>query len=333
MSSKRIAVIGCGSWGGTIAQVLINHDHSVTVWHKFPDELEEMKRTHHHPFLPDLVFSEKLQFTGSLEEAVFPAEIIVIAVPSHIVRPLLPEIMPYVSDSAIFVNLAKGIENNTLMTMSQVIESVGKVPEDKIVTLYGPSHAEEVSKQIPTTLVSASRSLNTARVVQMVFSSPFLRVYTNDDILGVELGGSLKNVIAIAAGICDGIGYGDNTKAALLTRGIAEMTRLGVAMGARRETFAGLSGIGDLIVTCLSRHSRNRYVGEAIGRGRKLKDILSQMEMVAEGVKTTKSVKQLSTKYVVDMPISNAVYEILFNDKEPHQAVKELMTRDLIHEH
>jgi glycerol-3-phosphate dehydrogenase (NAD(P)+) len=332
LQRKTITVIGCGSWGGTIAQVLTEYHHTVTVWHKFPDELETMKRTRQHVLLPNLIFSPEITFTDSLEQATRNAELVVIAVPSHVVRPLMVELGPTIPRQAIIVNLAKGIENDTLMTMSQVIAAVGGVDAERIVTLYGPSHAEEVSRQIPTTLVSASKALETAKFVQHIFSSPLLRVYTNDDILGVELGGSLKNVIAIAAGICDGIGYGDNTKAALLTRGMTEITRLGVIMGARRETFAGLSGIGDLIATCLSRHSRNRYVGEEIGKGKKLSQILDGMEMVAEGVKTTKSVKQLSEKYNVEMPISNAVYEVLFEDKDPIKAVRELMTRNLVHE-
>lgn len=213
--------------------------------------------------------------------------------------------------------------------MSSVIseETVGK--NVSIVSLYGPSHAEEVVRKIPTTLVAASTEENASKKVQYIFSSRVLRVYTNTDILGLELGGSIKNVIAIAAGICDGIGFGDNTKAAILTRGIAEMTRLGVALGAQEKTFAGLSGIGDLFVTCSSKHSRNRYVGEEIGKGRKIDEILSEMKMVAEGVKTAKSVFQLCQKHNVDMPISCAVYNVLYNNKDPLESVSELMNRDL----
>ena len=233
------------------------------------------------------------------------------------------------SNDTIIVNVSKGIENDSLKTMSEVICEITSKDLSNIVTLYGPSHAEEVIAKHPTTLVSASTSNTSASYVQKIFSSSQLRVYTNKDIYGVELGGSLKNVIAIATGICDGIGFGDNTKAALLTRGIAEITHLGVTMGANADTFNGLSGVGDLIATCLSKHSRNRFVGEEIGKGKKLKEILNQMDMVAEGVKTTKSVYDLSKKHQIDMPICEGVYDILFNDKDPKSKVIELMTRDL----
>jgi glycerol-3-phosphate dehydrogenase (NAD(P)+) len=239
---------------------------------------------------------------------------------------------PFIPKKAVIVNVAKGIENDTLKTMSEVIAISLNHDMNKIVSLYGPSHAEEVVANYPTTLVSASSSQKSASYVQKIFSSDTLRVYRNHDIRGVELGGSLKNVIAIAAGICDGIGFGDNTKAALLTRGIYEITQLGIAMGAIAETFSGLSGVGDLIVTCYSRHSRNRFVGEEIGKGKPLDLILDKMEMVAEGVKTTKSVRDLSIKYHVEMPISEGVFQILFNKKDPKETVTSLMTRDLTHE-
>lgn len=328
----KITVLGCGSWGGTMAVQLADSGYDVLCWHKFPDELEEMERTRNHLLVPGLVFPGRVTFTGDIKTAVSDAQIIIVAVPSHIVRHIIPDIIPWIGEKAMIVNLSKGIENDTLMTMSQVVASVGNIPVDRIITVYGPSHAEEVAKKIPTTLVSACPDINNAQVIQDLLSSPTLRVYTNHDILGVELGGSLKNVIAIAAGICDGIGFGDNTKAALLTRGIAEITRLGVKLGAERETFSGLSGVGDLIATCLSRHSRNRYVGEEIGKGRKIEEILGSMKMVAEGVKTTKSVNQLSEKFDVDMPISKAVYNIIFNGQNPGEAVKDLMERRLIHE-
>lgn len=327
-----ITVLGCGSWGGTMAVQLADLGHKVTCWHKFPEEIKEMEKTRNHPLVPGLRFPEKVSFTSDFSRAIPGATIIIVAVPSHIVRHVIPEILDYLSIDAIFVNLSKGIENDSLMTMSQVIRSVGNVSGNRVVTLYGPSHAEEVAKKIPTTLVSACSDLENAKIIQGLFSSETLRLYINHDILGVELGGSLKNVIAIAAGICDGIGFGDNTKAALLTRGIAEMTRLGTVLGADRMTFSGLSGIGDLIATCLSRHSRNRYVGEEIGKGRQMEDILGSMKMVAEGVKTTKSVKQLADKHGVDMPISSAVYNIIFKGQNPMEAVNNLMTRQLIHE-
>ena len=328
-SDKKIVVLGCGSWGGTVAQLLAENEYKLKVWHKFPDELERMDKTRRHPFIPELVFSEKIEFTGSLEYAIADTDLIIIAVPSHIVRTIISEISAYIPTDAIIVNLAKGIENDSLMTMSQVIHATGGIDYNRIVTLSGPSHAEEVARQVPTTLVAASSSSDTAHLVQHIFANHVMRVYSNNDILGVELGGSLKNVIAIASGICDGIGFGDNTKAALLTRGIVEITRLGLKMGAERETFAGLSGIGDLIVTCLSKHSRNRFVGEEIGKGRSLNEILSEMKMVAEGVKTATSVHQLVKKYEVEMPISEIMYKVLFKDMNPVQAVRALMTRDL----
>lgn len=329
---SNISILGTGSWGGTIAQHLAGLGHSVVAWSKFPEEIKELNSTRTHPLVPGLKFSDSIRFTMNLQDAVNHAEMVVIAVPSHIVRSLMESIAGVKTDKQTFVNLAKGIENDSLMTMSQVIQQVGVISPNRIVSLYGPSHAEEVAKRMPTTIVSSCRSLDTAVLVQNTFSSEVLRVYTNTDILGVELGGSLKNVIAIAAGICDGIGYGDNTKAALLTRAMTEMTRLGGIMGAKSETFSGLSGIGDLIVTCMSRHSRNRYVGEEIGKGRTLDEILDEMKMVAEGVKTTVSVRQLKEKYNVSMPISSAVDEVLFERKNPKQAISELMNRNLASE-
>ena len=325
----NITVLGFGSWGGTVAQHLITLGHKVIGWHKFPEEVEEMQKTLQHNLIPQLQISKELQLTTALESSLKHAEIIVVATPSHIVRVIIGEATKYIKDDIIIVNLAKGVENDTLQTMSQVIAEVGNISKNRIVSLYGPSHAEEVALGMPTTLVSASVKLKTAKIVQQEFSSEVLRIYSNNDILGVELAGSLKNVIAIAAGICDGIGYGDNTKAALITRGLTEMTRLGVVMGAKPETFFGLSGIGDLMATCLSKHSRNRYVGEELGKGHKLKTILDKMKMVAEGVKTTKSVVQLRDKYKVPMPIASAMETVLFHGKDPKDKVKELMTRDL----
>lgn len=325
----NITVLGFGSWGGTMAQHLCDKGHKVIGWHKFPEEVEEMQKTLQHNLIPQLQISKELQLTTDLQSALKNAEIVVVATPSHIVRGIIGESKKHIKDDAIIVNLAKGIENDTLQTMSQVIAEAGKISKDRIVTLYGPSHAEEVALGMPTTLVAACVNTKTAKIVQQEFSSEKLRIYTNKDILGVELAGSLKNVIAIAAGICDGIGYGDNTKAALITRGLTEMTRLGVEMGAKPETFFGLSGIGDLMATCLSKHSRNRYVGEELGKGRKLEAILDEMKMVAEGVKTARSVVQLRDKYKVPMPIASAMESVLFHSADPKDKVKELMTRDL----
>ena len=277
-------------------------------------------------------FHENISFEKNIEICISNSNLVVLAVPSHSVRELMNNSCKYFTDETIIVNLSKGLENNSLKTMSEVILEVSGVGQKRIVSLYGPSHAEEVLKGFPTTLVAASIDKKTSVLVQDIFSSDVLRVYSNNDLKGVELGGSLKNVIAIATGICDGIGFGDNTKAALLTRGLAEITRLGKLMGAKESTFSGLSGIGDLIATCLSDHSRNRHVGEEIGKGKSLSTILESMDMVAEGVKTTQSVHDLSKKYNLDMPISEGVYKILFENKNPKSIVSELMNRDLVNE-
>lgn len=329
---SKISILGTGSWGSAVAELLTQNGHNVTMWQRDTQKVNVMSAERKHPFIDDLTFSKKITFTSLMEAALDGAQIIVIAVPSHSVREIVASANGFINDNAIIVNLAKGLETNSLLTMSAVIGEEIKRKSVPIVSLYGPSHAEEVVQKIPTTLVAASVNENSSKKVQQIFSSNVLRVYTNNDIIGVECGGSLKNVIAIAAGICDGICFGDNTKAAILTRGIAEMTRLGVAMGAREMTFAGLSGIGDLIVTCFSKHSRNRYVGEEIGKGRKITEILAEMDMVAEGVKTTQAVFQLCQKLMVEMPISKAVYNVLYNDKDPRASVTELMTRDLISE-
>ena len=256
----------------------------------------------------------------------------VLALPSQSIRKLISDNLECFGQDKLIVNVSKGIEIDTLMTVSEVIKDVLSESYQGIVTLSGPSHAEEVIQKHPTTLVSASSNLDSAQKVQNLFATDMLRTYRNNDIKGVELGGSMKNVIAIAAGICDGIGYGDNSKAALITRGMTEITRLGKTMGGQRETFNGLSGFGDLIVTCLSRHSRNRQLGEAIGKGRSLKEITSEMNMVAEGIYTAKSVHQLRLKHNVEMPIHEAIYKVLFEDKEPRTSVMELMKRKLSEE-
>ena len=325
----KISVLGTGSWGSAIGDLLNQNGHEVIMWQRDAEKVKAMEVDRKHPFFVDLTFSDEVKFTTDLDSAIKGSQLLVVAVPSHSVRELVSRAVEFIEDNVIIVNITKGLETNTLLTMSSVIseETVGK--NVSIVSLYGPSHAEEVVRKIPTTLVAASTEENASKKVQYIFSSRVLRVYTNTDILGLELGGSIKNVIAIAAGICDGIGFGDNTKAAILTRGIAEMTRLGVALGAQEKTFAGLSGIGDLFVTCSSKHSRNRYVGEEIGKGRKIDEILSEMKMVAEGVKTAKSVFQLCQKHNVDMPISCAVYNVLYNNKDPLESVSELMNRDL----
>jgi len=325
----HISLLGCGTWGSTLAQVLGRNGHSVTAWHYKVDVVDDMTRSRTHPNISDFEFHSNIIFKKEIQTCIEGSNCIVVAVPSHGVRNIIEKSSSFFTNKVILVNVAKGIENGTLSTMSEVIKESSNLDSGQIVSLYGPSHAEEVIKGDPTALVSASSDKSSAEYVQTIFSSDTLRVYTNNDIKGVELGGSLKNVIAIAAGICDGIGFGDNSKAALMTRGIAEITRLGVAMGVNSDTFSGLSGIGDLIVTCLSIHSRNRYVGEEIGKGKTLVSILDKMDMVAEGIRTTQSVYDLSKKYQVEMPISEGVYQILFNEKNPKEIVSELMTRDL----
>jgi glycerol-3-phosphate dehydrogenase (NAD(P)+) len=327
----KITVLGAGSWGTTLAILLYTAHHNVTLWTYNTDHAKAMLETRQNPdFLPGIPIPNDLEITTDLISSVQKADMIVAATPTQFVRSVFEQLGDLDFREKIIVNVAKGIENTTLMTVSEIIEDCcPSVKRKHQSILSGPSHAEEVSRNIPTAIVAASPSLDTAKIVQKTFLTPYFRVYANTDLLGVELGGSVKNVIAVAAGICDGIGFGDNTKAALLTRGIVEITRLGVAMGAEQHSFSGLSGIGDLIVTCMSKHSRNRYVGEQIGKGRKLDDIVNEMVMVAEGVATTKSVYELSARHGIDMPISTEVYRMLFEGKDAYQATEELMTRDV----
>ena len=329
---SNISLLGCGTWGSAISQTLAENGHLVFAWHYDSDSLNLMSTSRKHPKINNFYFHENIFFEKNIEICISKSNLVVLAVPSHSVRELMNNSCKYFTDETIIVNLSKGLENNSLKTMSEVILEVSGVGRKRIASLYGPSHAEEVLKGFPTTLVAASIDKKTSILVQDIFSSDVLRVYSNNDLKGVELGGSLKNVIAIATGICDGIGFGDNTKAALLTRGLAEITRLGTSMGAKESTFSGLSGIGDLIATCLSDHSRNRHVGEEIGKGKSLSTTLENMDMVAEGVKTTQSVHDLSKKYNLDMPISEGVYKILFENKNPKSIVSELMNRDLVNE-
>ena len=326
----KTTVLGAGSWGTTLALVLLENGHQVTLWTYKPDQAELMRTTHQNPaFLPGVLLPENLIFTNDIEEACAQRELNVAAVPAQFLRSVIKQIAHLDLEDTIICNVAKGIENTTLMTMSEVLLDVlEKERRANIVTLSGPSHSEEVSRKIPTAIVAASYRLATAKAVQNAFMRPYFRVYVNEDIRGVELGGAIKNVIAIAAGIADGAGFGDNTKAAIMTRGVYEITRLGVKMGSQPRTFAGLSGIGDLIVTCMSRHSRNRHVGEQVGKGRPLSDVLGEMVMVAEGVASATSVLDLSRKHRVEMPIVRAVNQMLFDRKDPHVATEELMTRD-----
>ncbi len=326
----RIAVLGAGSWGIATSVLLYSNGHNVTLWEFDHGEMSKLsKERQNRKKLPGIVIPKDIKITDDLTHATQGAEILALALPSHTVRGVARKLAKLNLAELILVNLAKGIENDTLLRMSEVLrEELSSNLHDKIATLSGPSHAEEVSNRIPTTVVVAGFEEEVADRIQQTFMNPYFRVYTNSDIVGVELGGSLKNVIAIAAGICDGMGLGDNSRGALITRGLAEITRLGEKLGAKRETFAGLSGLGDLVTTCISRYSRNRFVGEEVGKGKTLSQVLKEMTMVAEGVKTTRSAYQLSTKYEVEMPITEQVYSVLFEDKRPKRAITELMTRD-----
>ena len=325
----KVSVLGCGTWGSAVAQALADNGVEVTAWQRYKNKSLEMESTRRHPILKDIEFNSNILFTSDFDNAIVSGNIIILAVPSDAVREVILQASDKLTENSIIVNLAKGIENNTLMTMSQVIHIESGLKANQIVSLYGPSHAEEVVKKLPTTLVAGCVEDNTSILIQELMSSEFLRIYTNDDILGVEIGGSLKNIMAIAAGVCDGIGYGDNSKAAILTRGMNEMTKLGLIMGANESTFFGLSGIGDLLVTALSKHSRNRFVGEKIGKGESLDSIMGSMKMVAEGINTCKAIPHLVKKYKIEMPISESIHDILFNKKDPLKVVKELMTRKL----
>jgi len=328
---ENIGVIGAGSWGTTLANLLAKKGHAVTLWAYEPELVNEMATTGvNGPFLPDIRLSSRLTFTNSLEEAVAGKGLLLFVVPSQVVRGVIGTALPAIPTDAVIVSASKGIELGTLMTVSQVYEEL--VPAAmfrRFAVLSGPSFAREVAQEMPTAVVAAAAEEKVVRRVQDVFTTPVFRVYTNPDIMGVELGGAVKNVIALAAGISDGLGFGNNTRAALITRGLAEMTRLGLAMGASRETFAGLAGMGDLVLTCTGDLSRNRTVGMKLGQGMSLAAILGEMRMVAEGVKTTESARNLARKLGIDMPITEKVYSILYEDKPARGAVVELMTRDL----
>ncbi len=327
---KNITILGAGSWGMAIAKVLQSNNTNVTMWEFNKDDCEIIRTQRCHPKkLAMIQLDASIKITNDLHASLKNAELVVLAVPSQLLRRVLQDLKEVNFSNIAFVNLAKGIEIGTLKRMSEVVHDALKVPYLQIATLSGPSHAEEVATDIPTAIVAASASTKLTKKIQQSFSTDTLRVYESGDLIGVELGGSLKNIIAIAAGISAGLNMGDNTMGALLTRGLAEITRLGMAMHAKSDTFAGLSGVGDLVTTCMSKHSRNRFVGEHIGRGEKLDEIIASMSMVAEGVQTTKSGFELAKKYNVEMPITFEVYEVLFNNKPPDIAIKDLMKRDL----
>ena len=332
MSMERVGVIGAGSWGTALAVVLAKNGHQVTVWSIIEDEITMLKEKHEHvDKLPGVKLPDSMEFTTDLEQAVKTSDMLVLAVPSIFTRSTAKSMAPFVKDGQIIVCVAKGIEETTLMTISDIVEQ--EIPNADVAIMCGPSHAEEVGVGLPTTVVAGARTKATAEKVQDVFMNEVFRVYTSPDVLGMELGGSLKNVIALAAGVADGLGFGDNTKAALITRGIAEISRLAIAMGAKAETLAGLTGIGDLIVTCASKHSRNRKAGMLIGQGYTMEEATKEVKMVVEGIYSAKAARALAQKYEVDMPIIDIVNQVLFENMSAKEAVVELMEREKRSEH
>jgi glycerol-3-phosphate dehydrogenase (NAD(P)+) len=327
----EIGVIGAGSWGTALADLLARKGHRVILWVFEPELAERLPRTRENDlYLPGFRLAETLSFTGDLSQAVTGREMLVLVPPSQVMRSVMTAASPHVAPGTLLVSAAKGIENDTLLPMSDVLAQV--LPAEAaahLAFLSGPSFAREVAAGMPTAVVAAAHRSETAQRVQEAFSTEIFRVYTNGDVVGVELGGALKNVIALAAGVSDGLGFGYNTRAALITRGLAEMTRIGVALGANPATFAGLAGMGDLVLTCTGDLSRNRTVGMELGRGRRLGEILSGMKMVAEGVKTTLAAFQLAQRLGVEVPITEQMYRILYEGKDPRRAVSDLMLREL----
>lgn len=328
----KIGILGAGSWGIALSVLLHGNGHEITVWSIIREEVEMLQEKREHVSkLPGVKLPDDMKFTNDLEEAMEEKDVLVLAVPSPFTRSTARSMKPYLTKGQLIVNVAKGIEETTLMTLSEQIEE--ELPEAEVAVLSGPSHAEEVGRGIPTTVVVGAKKKETAEYLQNIFMNQVFRVYTSPDIMGIELGGSLKNVIALAAGIADGLGYGDNTKAALITRGIAEMTRLGVKMGGKMETFAGLTGMGDLIVTCASMHSRNRRAGILIGQGKTMQEAMDEVQMVVEGVYSAKAGLKLAKKYDISMPIVAEVNAVLFDGKPAKEAVNELMMREGTSEH
>lgn len=323
----KIGIIGAGSWGTALSVVLHKNGHEITIWSILASEIDMLKTDHEHKDkLPGVKLPEDMTFTTDIKEAVLHKDVMVLSVPSVYTRSTSKLLKEFVKEGQIIVNVAKGIEDHSLMTLSEVVEQ--EIPQATVAVMSGPSHAEEVGRGIPTTIVVGAKKKKTAEYLQNLFMNDVFRVYTSSDVLGIELGGALKNVVALAAGIADGLGYGDNTKAALITRGITEIARLGTAMGARFETFCGLTGIGDLIVTCASMHSRNRRAGILIGQGKTMEEAMSEVKMVVEGVYSAKAAMGLSLKYDVQLPIIEQVNQVLFEGKLAADAVKDLMLRD-----
>jgi glycerol-3-phosphate dehydrogenase (NAD(P)+) len=326
-----IAIVGAGSWGTALATVLDKKGLQLNLWVREDDLLGIINEKRENEFyLPGVKLGANIHVTGDMEECISGCDTVVFSVPSHALRTVIKGIAPFIKRDQKLVNVAKGLDPDTLLRLSEVIKS--ELPQNPVAVLSGPSHAEEVGRGVPTTVVAASPERWLAEHVQDLFMSPSFRVYTNPDIIGVEIGAALKNVIALGAGISDGLGFGDNTKAALMTRGIVEIARLGIAMGAKTSTFAGLSGIGDLIVTCTSMHSRNRRAGIEIGRGKSLEEVLAGTRMVVEGVKATQATYRLSRKHNVDMPITKEIYSVLFENADVKKSVENLMMRSRTHE-
>jgi len=324
------AVIGAGGWGTALARVLDECGHKVTLWPRREEFAKLLRdKRENAAYLPGIELPSSIEITHD-ESALSGNDLYVFALPSQATQEVVRSLSKHISHSnAIYVSASKGIERKTHMRVTQVISSALGVDSGRTVALSGPSHAEEVARHVPTAIVAACEDHDVACEVQTAFFRPYFRVYSSSDVVGVELAAALKNVIAICAGITDGAGFGDNTKGALMTRGLAEMRRLGIALGAEEHTFSGLAGLGDLVATCGSQHSRNRFVGEQIGRGRKLTEILNEMKMVAEGVITTESAKSLAELHKIEMPIVQETYKILFENKDPREATNDLMTRDL----
>lgn len=326
---KSIAILGAGTWGIALAKMLKNTGKQVTVWSALPNEIEELKKTNIHPKLPNVKLPLGIDYTADLEDALNDKDIIMFAVPSVFVRDTAKKCKNYIKDNQIIVDVAKGIESDTLMTLTQVINDEIKNDTVKYAALSGPTHAEEVSLDMPTTIVSACNDIEVANLVQDFFSSSFMRVYTNTDIKGIEICGALKNIIALATGISRGLGYGDNATAALITRGLAELSRLGKAVGCSPYTFSGLTGMGDLIVTCTSLHSRNNNAGFLIGQGFSVNEAVKKVGMVVEGINALPAAVKLAKKYGVDMPIIFAVNEVVNGNESPQNAVNSLLNREL----
>ncbi|NIM19755.1 MAG: NAD(P)H-dependent glycerol-3-phosphate dehydrogenase [Candidatus Latescibacteria bacterium] len=331
MSNRlRITVLGAGSWGTTLAILLHENEHEVRLWEYFPEQAEAVADARENAkFLPGIGIPKSIHIGSDLDAALADSELVLFVVPTHTMRETARAVAATdrLRPDSTVVNASKGLEEHTMKRMSEVLADELPVEPGNIYSLIGPSHAEEVSRKIPTSVVIAGEKGDRINRIQRIFFRPYFRVYTNYDVVGSEIGVALKNIIAIAAGVCDGLGYGDNTKAALLSRGLVEISRLGCALGARRETFFGLSGVGDLIVTALSRHSRNRYVGERIGKGEPLDAVLNSMVMVAEGIRTTRAAVELGKKMDVELPIIKNIYKVLFNGKDPKEAIIELMNR------